>query len=75
MENLVPFFTISFLYLFTYPPNSLVFFIFVIVMSFRFLHTYVYAIKNVPVPVRSAVFAVPYIITMLLAIKVVVFFA
>lgn len=70
----MPFSIISFLYLFTNPPSSLAFCIFAIVLIFRFLHTYVFAMKNVSVPIRAAVFSVPYIITGLLSIKVIMFF-
>ncbi|KAG4079167.1 hypothetical protein HA402_001138 [Bradysia odoriphaga] len=74
LENILPFFTIGFLYIFTSPSVYFATQLYRAAAISRILHTIVYTIVVLPQPARAIAFSVPMTVTGYMAISTILNF-
>ena len=74
VENILPFFTIGFLYLFTNPSPLIAINLFRAAAIARILHTFVYAVYVVPQPARAITWLVCLSITIFMSFSTLLHF-
>ncbi|XP_055640269.1 prostaglandin E synthase-like [Toxorhynchites rutilus septentrionalis] len=74
LENILPFFTVGFLYMFTGPSVALATNLFRLVAIARIAHTFVYAIFVIPQPARGISWMLAYIPTGFMAVQTILAF-
>ncbi|XP_037028771.1 microsomal glutathione S-transferase 1-like isoform X1 [Bradysia coprophila] len=74
LENILPFFTIGFFYIFTSPSVYFATQLYRAAAISRLLHTFVYAVVVVPQPARAIAFFVPLAVTGYMAVSTILYF-
>jgi glutathione S-transferase len=74
LENILPFFIIAFIFLFTNPGVATAKLVFQLFTGSRIIHTIVYAVMPMPQPSRALAWAVGMVINIYMAVKVLIHF-
>ncbi|XP_062538983.1 microsomal glutathione S-transferase 1-like [Armigeres subalbatus] len=74
LENILPYFVITFFYILTNPNPLVAIVLFRIVALARITHTLVYAVVVIPQPARAIAWLIPYVSSLYMAFHTIAFF-
>lgn len=73
LENILPFFAVSLMYIGTNPSYSFTLFLFRLYTFARFMHSFVYAVVIVRQPARAFFFNIGYFITLYMSVQTILY--